>query len=592
MPTLTIPEPAAASSNEREATIRFPSSAGTNANPSWIPGCRWDTLAVVNLLMGIWLCVTTVTPWSADLWTQLELARKLSLETPAEVGPWEGSAQVLAWSMAWAGWDGTFFLHAATICITFWLVLHWIQARCRSLGMAALLTGGAFLLAIPAIASLTGPWIALLSFGVILWSLTGPRRSAWRILLIPPACVAWVHTDPSWPLALVVLSGFAVAHVWPFRRTTRRATRGFLAWRYWWALALGVVSMSIHPSGWAVYVQIPEQLGLLSASGSHQTAPLLAMNIAGWLFGISVVFAVIACWRSKRRCCGLEIFLLLATGLAAAWNICLIPFWGVCWAWSISRHVVPRSAYRSSFSLELETSPIRTLIALATVFLALVWSPVSRAMLAGNPGNAASYGVPHTPMYLADEMKNAGYTGRVFASHRWQNYLAWSTDGHLTPWRPEGAESALEFQTVSLGGEGWFAAAQKHGVRYLALSPREHARLAIQAIKDSRCRLLYRDQQAFLFELLPDVGVEDTAGKSTFSGLNMAFATCAKPYESVNTNDRYLRSNRHRREERNVLMKRIDTTQSSHFATSAKSHGTARATSALTKLSAAGTQQL
>lgn len=504
------------------------------AAAKWFPSLSTGQAAAVVLVALVWLARSLLPLDAGAWWSQLGAGRIVAAQAASagwpgalgaarSVGPgWAGDL-VLYGAWALAGSEGLVLLGTVLLSVSAALLLAALRLRGASWGLAAALTGAA--LAGAAAASPGGAaGFGLLGLaGLATLLAAGDRRPA-VVWLMPALLCAWANLDASFVLGAAWLIAWGIGRAfdvrsevagndassglpWPsgsLDQTPRGHSRSRKSpWREPIVAVLGVAACAVQPQGFHGVIA-----GWQSLSGNAwpmAAAPWTLLWIVSLLMGTAVLLRL-----SPRRvavaeslCVGLGVAAALANG---AW----LPLATVVWAWASAPHC---QALAARPGVEPgEASATKTSIALAAVFLAIMWSPSSRYLLGAPPrpvGQSMALGVP---LALGVELEERGLAGNAFFSPGWADYLGWRSSGRLLPLvndlvpRTQGVWR--DATAISSANHGWLEIADHYQLRYFVVSRRESPELAGAVQREKRCRVLYQDQQGLLVELLPAPGAQ------------------------------------------------------------------------------------
>jgi hypothetical protein len=225
----------------------------------------------------------------------------------------------------------------------------------------------------------------------------------------------------------------------------------------------------------------------------------------GW-FLLSLASVAVLLRISPRRISASEALAAAAATVAALGSAACLPLWAVVWAWATAAHwtAVCRAGRRDERLPE--AGGVKALIALAAVFVAIMWSPPGHFLLTGQPRLVGQIMAPGTPLALAAEIEERRPSGAAYLSPPWADYLAWR-GRRLIPLAnglvPSGRGVWRDAAAIGAANQGWLEIADHYRLRYLVASRQATPELAAAVQREKRCRVLYQDQQGLLVELLP-----------------------------------------------------------------------------------------
>jgi hypothetical protein len=496
---------------------------------SWFPALTSGQAAAVTVLAAIWLVRGLLPLAPGPLWAQAAAGR--AIVEQAAGSSW-GEAAAAARAVG-AGWLGDLALYGASVAagdeglvllqtglVTFACGLLLTTLRVRRLGWGA--AGG--LTAVAAVGITLGlpaglPWFGLVGLAALGWLLASFDRRPWARWLLPGLFAAWANLDASFLLGLGWLAAWGLgrtvdrwrcaptepidqgplswaggAIVGDFSRESQRggATDAVVA-------MLCVAACAVQPLGWAGFSSAWARLADLGP-------PLAILSWGGGWFLLSMASVAVLLRTSLRRISASEALVASLAAVAVLASAACLPLWAVVWAWATAAHwMAVCRAWRRDEPLP-EAGGVRALIALAAVFLAIMWSPPSHFLLTGQPRLVGQIMAPGTPLALAAEIEERRPSGAAYFAPPWADYLAWRgrrlipLASSLVPsrrgvWRDAAA--------IGAANQGWLEIADHYQLRYLIASRQATPELAAAVQREKRCRVLYQDQQGLLVELLP-----------------------------------------------------------------------------------------
>ncbi|MEX1223993.1 MAG: hypothetical protein WEA31_05535, partial [Pirellulales bacterium] len=281
-------------------------------------------------------------------------------------------------------------------------------------------------------------------------------------------------------------------------------------------VSLCLLATCINPLGPGLWLAVLGFSGQANIADIVEWRPLVLNSFGGAMFFATLLVTALLLRLSPRRFRLSEVVLLLAFAAATLLSMRFIAWWALIWPWVVAPHAMAVARAwigRAPSITPADRQPVRTLIAVAAIFLALVWAPGSHAVLADRPLTVARAANSETPILLAEELNNRQFTGKVFAPLAWADYLLFSSEGRLRPLVyshvhliDPGAWS--DYRQIDGGAAGWLGIADRAELRYLILPRRdETARLIVS---HPRTVIRYQDQQSLVVELLPPA--EDAVG--------------------------------------------------------------------------------
>lgn len=492
----------------------------------WFPALTLGQTAAVSLIAVVWLGAGLLPLEPGPVWARLGAGRALAahmlssgflsgVSAAQSVGP--GWLADLGLYGVWAlgGNDGLVLLQTTALALAALALLAALRSGGASWGLAAGLTAfgvGGATLAWPAGAARLG--IAALSTQALLLS-AADKRSATRWLL-PPFFLLWANLDASFLLGLTWLAAWTLGHgidrwrgaedpgaselPWPSGSIDPTPARRLRVRSRVWAdtalLALSLLACIVQPLGLQGVAAAWQRLGDLAR-------PMSMSSPAGWWFAAALLATAVLLRLSPRRVSAAAALTVGLAAVAALANAAWLPLLAIAGAWATAPHwrallVAPG---------ETEASATKTGIALAAVFLALMWAPPSRHLLGAPARPVGQIMAQGTPLALAAEIEERQLAGPALFSPGWADYLSWRSGGRLLPLVndlvPRNQGVWRDALAIGAANHGWLEIADHYQLRYLIVSRRESPELAGAVQREKRCRVLYQDQQGLLVELLP-----------------------------------------------------------------------------------------
>ena len=513
-----------------------------------------STLAAIVVLCGIFLVMSMHRIHHTDIWGHLNFGREIAEtgalpsadpfrtefadSTAALVNiPWL-SQLAGYWIHEIAGPSGIQLLHALLTTATFGLLLLAITRRGVSVAWATASIVVAFAISLPIIGAVRPQLVGGLAFAATLLALSQLETRRHPLLWLPVLFALWANFHGSFAVGLVCLGALACSLSYEDvrrHRTLRAALRSATARRCWLAVVLCLIATCINPAGPAIWVSV---LGFSSSANLADIVewdPLVVKSLSGMLFFVTMLTTALLLRLSPRTIRLHEILLILAFAAVTLLAVRMIAWWALLWPFVIAPHIAALlRSWRNATSLEVGSpTPMRTLIAVAMVFMTLVWAPVSHEVIAASARGEAVIVSRETPLYLADEIERQQIRGRFFSPMDWAEYLTWHADGDLQPLVhahvhliPEGVWR--DYQILTQAGAGWLSILEYHEIEYLALKRTNHFSLARLVARSDRFELVYQDQQALLYRMLP--AADDAESElDTETATEAAVATVQSP---------------------------------------------------------------
>jgi len=494
----------------------------------WFPALTVGQAAAFVVVALAWL-LQGLSPLSVGpLWAQVGAGRALAaqalsggsnalLAAARSVGPgWLGDLKLYA-AWAVAGDEGLVLLQTALVTLATGGLLFALRSRGAGWGLAASLAGAGMLCASLATPAGTAHF-GLLGLAALAWLLAAAERRPGVRWLLPPLFLVWANLDASVLLGIAWLAAQTIGCCVRASRTTDPANTDALPWaggsitshdtppaRHPDQLAANLLILSLSVA--ACIVQPLGVRGILVAwrTLNEQGQGLSLNTAAGWGFAISLLAGAFLLRQSERHVSRGEALACGVAGFAALASAAWLPLWAVVWAWATAPHW--KSLAVAGHEPRGEASATKTSIALAAVFLAIMWSPPSRFALGAPARPVGEVMSPAAPLALPAEIEERSLQGAAFFSPRWADYLSFRSGGRLTPLVnslvPHDQGVWRDALGISAANHGWLEIADHYQLRYLLVSRAESPELAGAAQREKRCRVLYQDQQGLLVELLP-----------------------------------------------------------------------------------------
>ena len=136
---------------------------------------------------------------------------------------------------------------------------------------------------------------------------------------------------------------------------------------------------------------------------------------------------------------------------------------------------------RAEKILEAPTYPqssratMRTFYALGCILIVLCWLPASRALISGQSLRIGQWTTRDTPLYVAEQIRQRGLTGRIMSPLDWGGYLIWHTQGAIQPMvysqvHLQQPKLRDDFLCISRGDSNWVQVVDQYDLDYLILS--------------------------------------------------------------------------------------------------------------------------
>jgi len=423
-----------------------------------------------------------------------------------------------------AGFDGLTLAHALLITATCGAVM--LAFRARGLSGAWAVAGGvvSFGLSLPIIGTLRPQLCGELGFAVTLWGGTLLLRQRHPLVWLPIVFALWTNLHGSTPMGLLVLGSLWLTAVWGATRTLnwRDVVHDPRVRRLTLALVLCTLAVGCNPTGWRTLWDSATFANQPNLQAITEWQPLTIKSLTGILFFGSLAATAVVLRRSPRRLELFEAALLLLLAVATLSAIRMLAWWALAWPWLIGALAAAmfRSDHVSSgTALPARPTSFRTLVAIVVVFAALVWSPATHGLLTGHPRTEASAVNIHTPVYLAQALTTENVAGNIYAPLDWADYVVWKSQGAVRPLVHSHVHLAsaavfADYRRIAAGDAAWLDIVDHYHLKYLVLRNEQGQGLERLATSHRRCRVIYRDQQGLLVEILPPAPATADVSKS------------------------------------------------------------------------------
>ncbi|MGD9645123.1 MAG: hypothetical protein AB7U73_05380 [Pirellulales bacterium] len=350
------------------------------------------------------------------------------------------------------------------------------------------------------------------------------ERSRLPLVWTPLVMALWANLHGSFLMGLCVLGLWTVGQLYEARRATgdlRRATADPLVRRLVLLTVLSVAATCINPIGPELLWQATLFSRQTNLARIIEWQPLSLRSLGGVLFYSSLLLTMVLLRRSPRRFTAGEVLVLLLVGLATLSAIRMLAWWALVWTWIVGPHLAALVSFnrREEFTLEPGPNVKRTWLALAAIFVTILWSPPARAFVVGRPRPEAVIASAATPIYLADDLVDSKSAGRFFTRMDWGDYLIWRTHGAMQPMVYSHVHNVppvvwSDYEELGAGSPAWLRIVDHYQLKYLVLCPQRQPVLCQMALESPRCRLVYRDEQGMVFEVLPATSAAPAATAS------------------------------------------------------------------------------
>ncbi|MBX3415547.1 MAG: hypothetical protein KF708_22880 [Pirellulales bacterium] len=519
------------------------SSSGERAENAWVVRTSAGGLAVVATLAMVFLVTSFHRLNHTDLWGHLALGRWMvdhralvNAETLHDLAagvldanashkavvnvPW--LAQVLGYATyRLAGADGLALGHAAIVTCACALVILAVTVRSGSLRWGVAAAIATYVLSLPVVGTIRPQLFGMLFLPCVLYGIADLKDRAQAILWLPVVMAVWANLHGSFAVGLIVLACWTAGVLLEKRRELRcfrDAVRDEEVRWYGAALILSLLACSVNPAGPALLWNVARFSGGSNLAEISEWRPLVLESLGGALFFASVLATFVVVRYSPRRLRAEEIVTLVVFAALSLSAMRMLAWWAILWPFVLAPHVAACfRRQRQPGAYENEATTRRTWLAVAIVFVAIIWSPPAHSLLTATPRGLGAATAPTTPLHVAEALEEHLVTGPLFAPMDWSDYLIWRNGAHVRPFvfthvhLIAGAVWS-DFLELSRGGAGWLDVIDAYGLKHLVLDRQRNGNLHMLALMSPRCRVLYQDQQAVLVEVLP-VAVSQQAGQ-------------------------------------------------------------------------------
>ena len=438
--------------------------------------------------------------------------------------PW--LAQVLGYMVerSW-GAEGLVAAHAILLTISCGLCMAAIRARG---GLAVTAVLGAvigYVLALPTSGTIRPQLFGIVLFPLVLLAHSHWKDRKWPLICLPILFAGWANLHGSFAVGLAALGCISAGRTWDRWVETgklREALAEPVDRRGWWILLFCLAAVCLNPLGPRLLLVVAFFGRTEALSQISEWRPLVLKSFSGSLFFSTLVVTFFLVRRSRRRFSASDVLLLFAFGILALSSLRMLVWWAIVWPWAMAPHMPSLwSTAERAETMRLRpnmasANTMRTLFAMATVFMTVLCTPSSQALVSGRPRGIGVLTSTDTPLYVSDHLKENGIQGAIFAPMDWGDFLVWHTNDAMRPLvythvhlvKPQVWQDYLD---IRRGSSRWLELADKYGLDYLLLSRTRgnSLRQAVQA--NDRTKLIYRDQQCLLFQLLPKQKKTDEA---------------------------------------------------------------------------------
>lgn len=512
---------------------------------AWLPQMGPVGLSAVVVLSAIWLLTSCYRLNHTDLWDHLNFGRWIvqhgALPTadpfrdfvptmPVVLQDW--LAQVLGFVChEWFGVEGLVAAHALLVTLTCGILMAACRARRTPLGWAVGAAAAAYVLGAPVIGTIRPQLLGMLAFSLTLLGAARLPQHRDPLFWLPAVFVGWANTHGSFPVGLAVLGATALGY--SLERWFGGVERG-AGLRLWAALGLAVVATCANPYGPGLLPYVAQFRHVAALEDIAEWRPMTLGTLSGGLFAVSLIASAVLLRISPRRVSLSEAFIALGLGVLAVSSMRMLTWWALAWPWLAAPHAAaawnawkvrnrkalgnPPAATTDDVEPSLPHDeaghvgsgedendeppvPLRTLLAVAVVFIALIWSPPTHALLSGQSRPEASVLGRATPRKAAAWLVENHVAGRVFCPMDWGSYFIWKTEGRVAPLvhthvpltTPEVWNDYLQIARAELG---WRIRLERYRLDYLIMDRAREGRLIRSVASEPEWLIVYEDDQA------------------------------------------------------------------------------------------------
>ncbi|MBN2577843.1 MAG: hypothetical protein JXB10_02545 [Pirellulales bacterium] len=483
----------------------------------WFPRTSRGGLAVALVLCATWFATSVNRLNHADLWGHLSIGRwmvehralpqgnpfhSLADSEPHLNASWLSQLLGYLWYRV-LGAEGLVLAHALLMTLTAGGLALAVAGRGVSWAWAAA-AAVAFVLCLPGVGILYAQGLGMAAFVGVLWAITQLPQRRHPLFWLPLLFALWANLHGSFLVGLAALTCFTVGSTWDTWRKQRNLMTTWIqpaVAHAWLALLLSTAGVCLNPRG--VWL-LPATAGCAWQTIFSWIAPWRpaeAFSLPGVMLMVSLVLTVVLVSSSPRRKTAWEMLLLTGFGLLAVTSMKMGTWWALLWPWLAAPHAAAlwrsRPAENSPSVAEAAAAGRwRTRLLIAVVFVTVIWSPPSYALLTGRHRPDPAVFSADTPYHLAEDLVGREIAGQIVAPRDWTDYLIWRTGGAVEPLAYSSAPS-------SSSATGWLALADRCRLRFLVVSLARHPGLRSVLAREPRCRVRYQDDQALLVEILP-----------------------------------------------------------------------------------------
>lgn len=521
------------------------SSTGERAESAWVVRTSAGALAVIATLAMVFLVTSFNRLNHTDLWGHLSLGRWMlenrslvhadtlddlaagvldtkTSSVPVVNVPW--LAQVIGYmTYSVTGPDGLALGHALLVTAACGLIVSAVSVRTGSLRWGVAAAVAAYVLSLPVVGTIRPQLFGMLLLPCVLYAVADLKDRAQAIFWLPIVMALWANLHGSFAVGLIVLACWTAGILLEKGRELRSfrdALRDEEVRWYGAALILSLLACALNPAGPTLLWNVARFSGGSNLAEISEWRPLVLESLGGVLFFASVLATFVVVRYSPRRLRAEEIITLVVFAALSLSAMRMLAWWAIVWPFVIAPHVAACfRRNRRTEALTSEPSSRRTWLAVAIVFVAIIWSPPAHALLTASPRGLGAATATTTPLHVSEALEEHMVTGAVFAPMDWSDYLMWRNGAHVRPFvfthvhLIAGAVWS-DFLELSRGGAGWLEVIDAYGLKHLVLDRERNGNLHMLALMSPRCRVLYQDQQAVLVEVLPVPVSNQQAGQA------------------------------------------------------------------------------
>ncbi|MBI86212.1 MAG: hypothetical protein CMJ81_23700 [Planctomycetaceae bacterium] len=459
----------------------------------------WGHLCYGRLIMSQGL--PSSDPFSAE--TALPAADFVNVPWLAQI------AGFLTWK--WLGYEGLVLGHASLAVLSSGLLMWAIRLRGVELRFAILGTVLSYMVALPQVGTIRPQLFGTVAFPLVLAAISLVPHRRHPCLWLPLLFVVWANLHGSFALGLTALGICALGDSWDaWRENGWAAVLVDERTRHRWLLAVACgVAACVNPLGpfllWKVaYFGFSPALENIT-----EWQPLVIKSLGGALFFLSVLLTAWILRRSQRRLNTYEVLLLFLFALLTLLSMRMLAWWALIWPWVVMCRVphrltstpVPDQSYPMA-----SRNTMRTLFALVCVFVTLLWSPPSQAVISGQQRGIGAITVDNTPLYVADRIAQQGDKGNLICPLDWADYILWKSDTSLRPLVYSHVHLVSQqvwddYLQILSGDPNWLSLVDHYQLNYLLLSRERNQMLRRSVERHPRAEIIYQDQRSLLVRM-------------------------------------------------------------------------------------------